>query len=324
VESKMVEEAVTMQPRNSDPAARKITITMNGEDLVQVWQLIFDAIRSNEELMEMMRANVTMEDGMTIEQAFDEAMEEMQELKEVIREPVPLTIYLDEKDEPVYATLVMNVADEDASAGATATGAIGASGTVQQGVVTYESSLDMNYARLTLNDKVTHAVNAIVKDEEDTVSLSVNVIDGEGNEEVRVDMGDGETNFGVYVTRSAQTEETQKASEVDVNFVITDSEMSLNLGAKVEEKAEKNGVDAQAAYRFSLSLDEKELVFMNVALTTGEPKAAPAIDNAIRLATVSDEDFQAWFVNVINGLQGWAFNAVQALPVSVLMLLSDL
>ncbi len=324
VESKMVEEEVTMQPRHSDPAARKVVITMNGEDMAQVWQLIFDAIRTNAELMEMLRANITIEGGMTIEAAFDEAMEEMQELKELFPEPVPLEIYLDEKDEPVYATLTMTVAEESAPTGATATGKIGASGSTQEGVVTYEVSLEMNYARLTLNDQVTHAVNAIIKDEADTVNLSVNVIDGMDSEEVRVDMGDGETNFGVYVTHSAQTEEASMASDVKMNLVVTDPELSLNMGVKIQEKAQKNGVDAQAESRLALCLEEKELFTMNVQLTTGEPEAAFAPEDAIRLATVSDEDFQAWFVDLVNGLEAWLFSAAQALPASVLMLLTEL
>ena len=52
-----------------------------------------------------------------------------------------------------------------------------------------------------------------------------------------------------------------------------------------------------------------------------ETPYAIATENSLRLAEISDADFQSWLMDVANGLQPWAITVVQALPASVLMLM---
>lgn len=322
VEARTVEADVTAQPRNSDPAAKRVQVTFTGEDMVSLWTQIIDEMLANAQLMEMINANVEIEGGMTAEEALEQVKSELSVIPEMIRDDIVLDMYLDEKDEPVYATTSIAAAEpQSASSGATVTGKIGGSGSSQGSGVAATVTMDMNYARLTLNDAVTHAVNVIAKDAQDTVALSVNVIDGEGRDEIRLDMGDAETSFAVNITKDEAVEENAKTGTIAVNFVISDPEMSLDLNVKVDEKSQKNGVDATAQYDISVSLGAQELFGMTVDVATGEPEAAMATENAIRLAEISEEDFQAWFADVAGGLQGWAVTVVQALPASVLMLL---
>lgn len=319
----MAEAELTAQPRNSDPAAKKVQVTFNGEDMAALWAQVIDAVRANAQLMELINANVQIEGGMTAEEALEQVKAELTALPKIIKDDVVLDVYLDEKDEPVCVTATMVAAEpQSGSSGATVTGKIGGSGSTQESAAAAETiTVDMNYARLTLNDAVTHAANVIAKEAEETVTLSVNVIDGEGSDEIRLDMGDGETAFGVYVTNTETLEENARTAATAVNFVITDPEMSMDLTFKVDEKSQKSGTDATAQYDISLCLGEQELFGMTVEAATAEPEASIAAENAIRLAEISDEDFQAWFVNVVNGLQNWAMTAVQALPASVLMLM---
>lgn len=327
VEGKVKEEAVTMQPRNSDPAAKKVVVTLTGEDLVQIVKLSLDAVRGNAQLMEVLNANVSVEEGMTIEELFAQAESEMAALPEMIKEPVVLEMYLDDEDEPVYATAAIVVSEEGSgsvSTGSVSTGKIGASGSSQNGgenAAEASVAVDMNYARLTMNDVETHAANMIMKAEGETVSLSLNVIDDEDKDEIRLDMGDGVNQIGVYVTHAENEEGDTETAATDVNFVLNDSEMSMNLTLKVNEKVQESGKDANAHYDIALLLDQTELFGLTVDAATADPEASIATENAIRLAELSDEDFMTWLMDTVNGLQLWAVTAVQALPASVLMLM---
>ena len=323
VKERMAEVELTAQPRNSDPAVRKVQVTFTGDDVVSLWTLVIDQIRANAKLMETINANVEIEGGMTAEEALEQVKAELAAIPEVIRDDIVLEMYLDEQGEPVYATAtIVGTVQQSTSSGATVTGKIGGSGSSQEtGAAAETVTMDMNYARLTLNDAVTHTANVIAKDAADTMTMTVNVIDGDGHNEVRVDMGDGETSFAVNVTNDRVVAENAETGATVVNFVITDPEMSLDLNLKVDQKSQKSGADATAQYDVSLCLGEQELVGMTVNAKTGAPAGAADVSNAIRLAEVSDEDFQAWFVDVANGLQGWAVTVVQALPASVLMLL---
>lgn len=320
---KVKEEPVTMQPRNSDPAAKKVVVTLTGEDLVQIVKLTFDAVRADAQLMEMINASVEMEEGMTVEELFAQVESELAALPEMFSEPLVLDMYLDDEDELVYAAATV-VASEGSSGsnGAVTMGKIGSSGVSQSSSESAASvKVDVNYARLTMNDVETHAANVIMKAEDEMVSLSVNVIDGEDNEEIRVDIGDGVNQIGVYVTHSENEEGDAETAATDVNLVLTDPEMSMNLTLKVNEKVQENGDDANAWYDIAVLLDETELFGMTVEASTADAEASIVSESAIRLAAISDEDFEAWVNGVVNGLQGWLMSAVQALPASVLMLM---
>ena len=316
-------EIALRKVQNCPPFADLVQITFTGDDIVSLWTLVIDQIRANAQLMETINANVEIEGGMTAEEALEQVKAELAAIPEVIRDDIVLEMYLDEQGEPVYATAtIVGTVQQSTSSGATVTGKIGGSGSSQEtGAAAETVTMDMNYARLTLNDVVTHTANVIAKDAADTMTMTVNVIDGDGHNEVRVDMGDGETSFAVNVTNDRVVAENAETGATVVNFVITDPEMSLDLNLKVDEKSQKSGADATAQYDVSLCLGEQELVGMTVNAQTVAPAGAADVSNAIRLAEVSDEDFQAWFVDVANGLQGWAVTVVQALPASVLMLL---
>lgn len=326
MKGKAKEEAVTMQPRNSDPAAKKVVVTLTGEDLVQIMKLTLDSVRSNAQLMEMLNANVSVEEGMTIEELFAQAESEMAVLPELIKEPVVLELYLDDEDEPVYATvtIVASEGGSSASSGAVSTGKIGASGSSQNdggNAAEAAVTVDMNYARLTMNDVENHAANMIVKADGETVTMSLNVIDDEDEAEIRLDMGDGVTQIGVYVTHAENEEGDTETAATDVNFVLSDPDMSMNLTVKVNEKVQEIGKDANAHYDIALLLDQTELFGLTVDAATADPEASIATENALRLAQISDADFQSWLMDVANGLQPWLITVVQALPASVLMLM---
>jgi len=209
------------------------------------------------------------------------------------------------------------------SDGTVSAGKIGSSGVSKSSSTSDAAAVkvDVNYARLTMGDTETHAANMIMNVEDETVSVSVNVIDGEDKEEIRLDMGDGVNQIGLYVTHSENEEGDAETAATDVNFVLADPDMSMNLTLKLNEKVQEKGENANAWYDVALLLDETELFGLTVEVSAAEAEASIVTDDAIRLATISDEDFQAWFVNVVNGLQSWLMTAAEALPASVLMLL---
>ena len=89
----------------------------------------------------------------------------------------------------------------------------------------------------------------------------------------------------------------------------------------MNEKVQEIGKDANAHYDIALLLDQTELFGLTVDAATADPEASIATENALRLAQISDADFQSWLMDVANGLQPWLITVVQALPASVLMLM---
>ena len=110
---------VTQQPRNCDAAEEMLTLTLTAEDIAQYYEVVFDIMLQNEEMMNFLhQLNVTATvdgEAMTVEEAMEQFPDKIRAQADAIGE-IPMTIYLDSNGEPVMLTMDMNIVPEGGEA----------------------------------------------------------------------------------------------------------------------------------------------------------------------------------------------------------------
>lgn len=110
---------VTQQPRNCDAAEEMLTLTLTAEDIAQYYEVVFDIMLQNEEMMNFLhQLNFTATvdgEAMTVEEAMEQFPDKIRAQADAIGE-IPMTIYLDSNGEPVMLTTDMNIVPEGGEA----------------------------------------------------------------------------------------------------------------------------------------------------------------------------------------------------------------
>jgi len=307
---------VTMQPRNSDNAATVTKITLTGEDVAKLYKAIFESMKNSASMAEMLNAMELNMDGkpVTAEEMLAKLPEIADEMGKMIQGDIPVEVYMDENGEVVYAIGSVTMKGENEE---------GKEETI---------AMNMDYARLTINDGVTHAVNVIAKDAADEgVSISVNVMETEKLTSVNVGIasikaGVAEPVITVDVNVEKEYGETESEEDMDINVTIIDSESKEEFSFRIEIESEAKKVGEDVAYEMDMDLYimgmEEEILCVKAYEETGSAPETIVTADAVRPGQMTEEEFSSFLMedvanNAMNALTG----ALQKLPTSVLMLL---
>lgn len=311
--ARITTEEVTQQPKNSDPAAQLVSITLTGEDLTQLYTLLFDSLMDNPNFIAGLNsATLTMDGESVTAEEFAARLPEMaKKIGDAVQGDIPVNLYLDADGNPVYITAVVTMTME--SEGKTVT-----------------ITMDMDYTRLTVAEGVTHAFNIIALDKNNEgLSISVSVLNSDKLTTVSAGLGsirDGAATPVLGLDVKAEKEYGDAESELDLEAVLTivSDGQELTLGLDMDKETKMNGQDAVYEGDMDISFMGEELLCVKVTAATGE--AAPSIitADAVRPGQMTEEDFNAYVENdVMMALQMALVNLIQSLPASVLSLLGQ-
>ena len=293
------------QPEGSDPAIAAVTIPFTADDIVGIYEQLWAMFKGNAAAMASFDAiTVTDENGQqaSFEETIDKALETLKtQLPAMIEGEILVTAYYDGNDEPVAMVGSWTMKDPE-----------------ENSDKTYD--VDLLYTRLTEDDGVTYrfdmeAVNPA--DEADKIAASFAFVDQGDDGVVAIAIQVAEDVIGLVVTYNSEEGDTELTRDVICSLNVLSDGETTNLKVTIETKATTDGVDAQEQNLVRVFIEDEQLFALTFNEKTGEPVASIATDDAVRLAQLSDEDFQGWLINVINGLQTWLFTALQALPQSV-------
>ncbi|MBQ7846186.1 MAG: hypothetical protein IJ392_08575 [Clostridia bacterium] len=306
---------VTQQPKNSDPAASVITMKLTGEDITKVYKVIFDVMKNVPQFTQALEsASLTM-DGEKV--AADEMIAKLPELADqigaMVQGEIPVEIYLDEAGEPVYGIMSMTMKAEDETI-----------------------TMDMDFARRTVNEGVTYAVTIRAEDANDEgVSITADVLETEALTTANVGIasiknGVSEPVITVSVLLNKNYGETKSEENMIVDVVVTDSDSGEEISFKIDMDSEAE-VLADGGVQYEAEMDlyilgmEEELFTIEVEQLSGKAVDSIVTADAVRPGTMT-EDEVAQYVNndVMNALMNALMGLVQNLPASVLSLVMEM
>ena len=222
----------------------------------------------------------------------------------------PVTVYLNDKDEPVYALVdaTMTTGQEDDQVNLTMT---------------------IGYARLTGTEGVSHSATLIANDEEkDGIAMTFNYLAGEKRSMISFDAAEIDEGVSEAPVMSVEAEllkdrgETAAHDQLTVTMTLRDDDESQSVTLKADVSAEKSGEDAALNLSAKLFLpgSEKEMITLNAAVTTGTATPSIAAENAVRPGAMTDDEFNAFLGQVVQSAQTALLVMLQSLPDSVLQL----
>lgn len=304
-------EEVAQQPKNSDPAATVISFTLTGEDMTELYTLVFDALKDNEAFMAgLASANLTMNgESVTADELIARLPELAKQIGDAVQGDIPVNLYMDAEGNPVYGDVVMTMKLENE----------GNTETITMGV---------DYARLTVADGVTHAVNLVAVDDTVTgAAFSVSVLNGEKLFTINAGIGsvtDGvtETIMGLDVNAQKDYGDTEAKLDVDAVLTIIDDGAEIPVGIKLVKTAKLDGENAAYEGDLDLLLLGEKVLCLQMAAATGEAVPTIVTADAVRPGQMTEEEFNAYLENdVMLALQTALINLIQNLPTGVLSLL---
>lgn len=303
---------VTQQPKNSDPAASMITVKLTGEDVAKVYKVIFDVMKNVPQFTQALEsADLTMNgEKVSAEEMIAKLPELADQIGTMVQGEIPVEIYLDEAGEPVYGVMSMTMKAEDETI-----------------------TMDMDFARRTVDTGVTYAVNVWAEDANDEgVTFTVDVLESEKLTTVNVGIASIENSVSepvivVSVLLQKNYGETESEESMIVDVVVTDSDSGEEVSFKIDMESEAE-VLAEGGVLYEAEMDlyilgmEEELFTINVEQQSGNAVASIVTADAVRPGTMT-EDEVAEYVNgdVMNAMMNALMGLVQNLPASVLSLL---
>lgn len=299
-------------PEGSDPAIMALTLTLTAEDLVKFYDILFDAVKANSEYLALLNTMMASSDAnMTAEEAIAQMQEQIDTLlPQAINGPVPVKLFFNGDDELVAVTLKMDM-----------------QATTEDGGDLQPVSVDFEYYRQTTDAQVLHtATYTIVSGEELLAAASLLLSLADGYVDAMVTIADQDDVVVFAFQKMESVSDTQKAVGIVVALSFGQAEAdgansASTVTLNIDIDAKKDGQDAEQTTKIALSLNGAPLASMTTETKTGDPVESIATEDAIRLAEMSQEDFQGWFESVIMNLQVWLMTAIQSLPSSVLMLI---
>ena len=306
--AKVTEGDLSGLPEGSDPAIMAVTMTLTAEDIVKVYDILFDAMRGNPAFLEMLNTMVVSvnDQPMSAEDAIDEMKNQVDtQLPGMIEGEIPFTLYLNGDDEVVAAVIDFTM-----------------KATAEEGSEPEAIKVDFDYWRHTAEDQVNHAVVYTLAGESVTAKATADIVTkADDVKSVVVTIQDTDTTVSVSCEVEKQATETEAQSSTLVTVNVDEGGEVTTVTVLVQVNAKKNGNDAEQTTVATLSVNGAEVATMTTQSKTADPAASIVTADAIRLAQLSQEDFQNWAMGVVNNLQLWLVTALQALPTSVLMTL---
>lgn len=306
---------VTQQPKNSDPAATVITMKLTGEDITKVYKVIFDVMKNVPQFTQALEsADLTMNgEKVTADEMIAKLPELADQIGAMVQGEIPVEIYLDEAGEPVYGIMSMTMQAEDETI-----------------------TMDMDFARRTVNEGVTYAVTIRAEDANDEgVSITADVLETEALTTANVGIasiknGVSEPVITVSVLLNKNYGETKSEENMIVDVVVTDSDSGEEISFKIDMDSETE-VLADGGVQYEAEMDlyilgmEEELFTIEVEQLSGKAVDSIVTADAVRPGTMT-EDEVAQYVNndVMNALMNALMGLVQNLPASVLSLVMEM
>lgn len=306
---------VTQQPKNSDPAASVITMKLTGEDITKVYKVIFDVMKNVPQFTQALEsADLTMNgEKVTADEMIAKLPELADQIGAMVQGEIPVEIYLDEAGEPVYGIMSMTMKAEDETI-----------------------TMDMDFARRTVNEGVTYAVTIRAEDANDEgVSITADVLETEALTTANVGIasiknGVSEPVITVSVLLNKNYGETKSEENMIVDVVVTDSDSGEEISFKIDMDSEAE-VLADGGVQYEAEMDlyilgmEEELFTIEVEQLSGKAVDSIVTADAVRPGTMT-EDEVAQYVNndVMNALMNALMGLVQNLPASVLSLVMEM
>lgn len=297
---------VTAQPKGCDPAEKMATMTLTGEDVVQVWEAYIAFFKANPALMSQMQAGFAVSGKMVnVEQELDKMLSKLKENVGNI-EDIPMTLYVDKEGIPVYGTMAMAVKEDDE-----------------------RHTVDVETFRLTTGEGVSYSMTITDKEDDkddEAVVSTVNVLIGEARDMMKFDVVETETGKDDELVMSLTAELTKNRTETTVKDQAT-MEMTvyddgktdtLRIAADIDAVTTDDGVTIELPITFAFNAEEPQLT-VNLSVKPCEAMTAPA--DVVAPAQMSDDELSAWVVQVIQNASTEVVTMVQALPSSILMLM---
>ena len=312
ITAQVTTEEVTAQPRNCDPAVRKVSFTLTRDMLMKYYSLCVDMLKKNEAYMALLNEQMALVadsgETMTAEEALDEGLEMIQ--SSITAFNAPVSVYLNEKDEPVYALVdaTMTVGQDDDQVNLT---------------------MSLGYARLTGTEGVSHSATLIANDEEkDGIAMTFNYLAGEKRSMISFDAAEIDEGVSEAPVMSVEAEllkdrgETAAHDQLTVTMTLQDDDESQSVNLTADISAEKTGEDAAFNLIGKLFLpgSEKEMITLNADVTTGTAAPSIAVENTVRPGAMTDDEFNAFLGQVVQSAQTALLVMLQSLPESVLQL----
>lgn len=313
--SRIQTNAVTMQPKNSDPAVAEMSVEVTGDELEALIISFFRFIQANPDMMAAFETGYNSAAAgvqvPTAEESLNQMIEQMgQEMQ--IDGNAKLQIFVDEAGMPVSAVITLNVEGAQPA---------------------------ITYTRLTMNDSVAHSVVAVI----DTVDITVNVIDKSPAVTVNLAVAEeGVTLFSASVEaldRSAENliafdmlfvmdivepQYDYQYNAISESYEVVELEpVTTQICAKLVTDTVLNGVDFTDNNALTIGVNGKDYLTINIDSVTSEPGASIKDGTVVQPAAMSDADFANWFVGVYNGLLNWVYSVIPALPASVMNLMMN-
>ncbi|MBQ8200890.1 MAG: hypothetical protein IJZ74_03880 [Clostridia bacterium] len=310
--SKMEAGELTGQPKNCDQAASVVTFTITPDEMKAVSKSLFLFIKDNPSLMNYMQqmmesGDMVTADGeaVTFEQLMDQAIAQMDKETLTVEDSV-IAMYLDEAGEPVAMNATFNMASSSVSS--------------EDGAETVTTMpLTITYARLTINEGVTHTVTMVAEDASMTLNMLVR---DENSFYMSVDFVD-DAGEGMHMTVDCVSTVTDTASDATIalDFTINADGETIAFGADVVSKYTMNGVDFTGEDVIDVTVGDMKVLTIKLNTQTSDAGQSIMSGEVVRPAELNDTDFANWFVGIVNNLQSWLGTAMMSLPQSVLQLI---
>lgn len=309
--ARITTEEVTQQPKNSDPAAQVLSFTLTGEDLTQLYTILFDSLQGNPSFIAGLNStNLTM-DGqpVTAEEFYAQLPEMAKKIGDAVQGDIPVSVYGDAEGNPVYGTAAVTMKFEN-----------------EEGTSTV--AMDMDYTRLTVAEGVTHAGNIVAVDENNQgAAVSVSVLAGDKLTTVNAGIGSIEAGattpvLGLDVKAEKEYGDTESELALEALLTIVSEGQEITLGLDMDKETKLNGENAVYEGDMDISFMGEEILCIKMTAATGE--AAPSIitADAVRPGQMTEEEFNTYAEEtVMPALQMALVNLIQSLPESVLTLL---
>lgn len=305
---------VTQQPRNCDPAEQVLTLTLTAEDIAQYYEIVFDIMLENEELMNFLhQLNFTATvdgEAMTVEEAMEQFPDKIRAQADAIGE-IPLSLYVDSNGELVMMTMDMNITSQASTAVA----------------------MNFELTRQTTNDGIGWAANMDISENDvplagltasylmdsqtmDVFTLVV-VAKQEGADDVEM------LNISYLADKDYAADTAKNTTTLSFSFRPEVDQEPLALTLESITEAAFDGTDASLNNTAKLFLtgEEEPILTKTRTVTSVEAPASLAEGETVTPGTMDDTAFQTFLNRELATLSASVTKMLQLLPASVLQVL---
>lgn len=292
--------AVTQQPEGCDTATQVVAVTLTGEDMAQLYSMLFDLLEQNEDFRTSLRTALEQPD-MTDEELSAALDSIALAIGDMVQGDIPVAVYLDDEHVVCMTASITMTADDS---------------TV---------TMDMHYDRLTTADGVTHTATINATDENDgSIVMAFTLLNGDKATQVTATIGESEDEaiFAFTLTALKDYGDDASALSAAAELTINDGTESITLGLQLAANAAADGDNATFTCDADLYFLGEELLSVQLNAATSQAAAPIVTSDAVRPGQMTEEEFSTYLsTDVMNALQLALVNLIQSLPASVLSML---